>query len=445
MKSKRVALYIRVSTEEQARQGLSLDAQLTDLRSYADKHKYNIVGVYTDDGASARKKPFSRRAFKQLIEDIKQNKIDRVLFIKLDRWFRSVKDYYKAQEILDMYKVDWETTQEDYNTTTTNGRLMLNIKLSIAQNESDMTSDRINFVFAQKRARHEICSGKIPFGYSVQNKKLVPNENAKYVQPLFEHFVKTQNLTEAARWMCSHGFYYTYASISHVLKNERYIGRSRGDDEFCKPIVTEEIFYKAQKIIRSKKLIKRTPTGRAFLFTSLIRCPVCGHPYNGVGCVGKRNGKTYYYYRCPHGSSPFKACTNHKRLKEYVIEEALLNSFDEAYKNFRHSVNQKQKTALVTSDVDKMKRKLNRLKELFLNELIDLDEYKKIREELTTAIAEAEKPKIQASAQFNYYLPDGIRPYYEKMTREQRRQFWHQTVDRIDIDEDDMPRITFIS
>ena len=233
MKSKRVALYIRVSTEEQARQGLSLDAQLSDLRTYADKHKYKIVGVYTDDGASARKKPFSRRAFKQLIEDIKQNKIDRVLFIKLDRWFRSVKDYYKAQEILDMHEVDWETTQEDYNTTTTNGRLMLNIKLSIAQNESDMTSDRINFVFAQKRARHEICSGKIPFGYESQNKRLVPNENAKYVQPLFEHFVKTQNLTEAARWMCSHGFYYTYASISHVLKNERYIGRSRGDDEFC--------------------------------------------------------------------------------------------------------------------------------------------------------------------------------------------------------------------
>ena len=74
MKNKRVALYIRVSSEEQARQGLSLDAQLADLRSYADKHKYNIVGVYTDDGASARKKPFSRRAFKALIEDIKQNK-----------------------------------------------------------------------------------------------------------------------------------------------------------------------------------------------------------------------------------------------------------------------------------------------------------------------------------------------------------------------------------
>ena len=445
MHKKRVALYIRVSTEEQARQGLSLDAQLSDLRTYADKHNYEVVGVYTDDGASARKKPFSRRAFKQLIEDIKQNKIDRVLFIKLDRWFRSVKDYYKAQEILDFHKVDWETTQEDYNTTTTNGRLMLNIKLSIAQNESDMTSDRINFVFAQKRARHEICSGKIPFGYESQNKRLVPNENAKYVQPLFEHFVKTQNLTEAARWMCSHGFYYTYASISHVLKNERYIGQSCGDDEFCKPIVTEDVFYKAQKIIRSKKLIKRTPTGRIFLFTGLIRCPMCGHPYTGIGCVGKNNGKTYYYYQCPQSVSPFKACTHRGRVTEKKIEETLLNSFDEAYKSFRHSVNQKQKTALVTSDVDKMKRKLNRLKELFLNELIDLNEYKKTREELTTAITEAEKPKTQASAQFNYYLPDGIRPYYEKMTREQRRQFWQQTTDRIDLDGDDTPRITFIS
>lgn len=445
MKNKRVALYIRVSTEEQARQGLSLDAQLTDLRAYADKHKYNIVGVYTDDGASARKKPFSRRAFKALIEDIKQNKIDRVLFIKLDRWFRSVKDYYKAQEILDSHKVDWETTQEDYNTTTTNGRLMLNIKLSIAQNESDMTSDRIHFVFAQKRARHEICSGKIPFGYSAQNKKLVPNEHAKYVQPLFEHFVKTQNLTEAARWMCGHGFYYTYASISHVLKNERYIGRSHGDDSFCQPLVTEDIFYKAQKIIKTKKLIKRTPTGRIFLFTGLIRCPMCGHPYTGIGCVGKNNSKTYYYYQCPQSVSPFKACTHRGRMAEKKIEEALLDSFDEAYKDFQYSVKKKQKQQPVTADVEKLKRKLERLKELFLNELIDLDEYRKTHTELTVAIAEVETPKIQPSTPLNYYLPGGIRPYYEKMTREQRRQFWQQTVDRIDLDEDDTPRITFLS
>ena len=245
--------------------------------------------------------------------------------------------------------------------------------------------------------------------------------------------------------MCGHGFYYTYASISHVLKNERYIGRSHGDDNFCQPLVTEDIFYKAQKIIKSKKLIKRTPTGRIFLFTGLIRCPMCGHPYTGIGCVGKNNGKTYYYYQCPQSVSPFKPCTHRGRVAENKLEEALLDSFDEAYKDFQYSVKKKQKPQPVTTDVEKLKRKLERLKELFLNELIDLDEYKKTHAELTAAIAEVETPKIQPSTPLNYYLPGGIRPYYEKMTREQRRQFWQQTVDKIDLDEDDTPRITFLS
>ena len=113
--NKRAALYIRVSTEEQARHGLSLSAQLENLQQYAKNKGYDIVGIYTDDGASARKSPFSRKAFKQLMEDVQWNRIDRILFIKLDRWFRSVRDYYKAQDILDAHGVDWETTQEQYH------------------------------------------------------------------------------------------------------------------------------------------------------------------------------------------------------------------------------------------------------------------------------------------------------------------------------------------
>ena len=104
--SKRVALYIRVSTEEQARQGLSLDAQEQDLRNFAKRKGYSVVGLYVDDGASARKSPFKRKAFKRLLIDVEQGLVDRILFIKLDRWFRSVRDYYKAQDILDSHSVD---------------------------------------------------------------------------------------------------------------------------------------------------------------------------------------------------------------------------------------------------------------------------------------------------------------------------------------------------
>ena len=102
---KRVALYTRVSTEDQANHGVSLEAQRERLIEYAQEHEMKIVGIYTDDGISARKKYSRRPALCSIIEDIKAGKIDIILFIKLDRWFRNIADFYEIQAILDKYKI----------------------------------------------------------------------------------------------------------------------------------------------------------------------------------------------------------------------------------------------------------------------------------------------------------------------------------------------------
>ena len=151
----RTALYIRVSSDEQARHGLSLDEQRETLQQYAKEKGMQVVGIYTDEGCSARKALNRRKALKNLLHDVEQGQIDLILFIKLDRWFRNIADYYRVQDILDKHKVNWLAIQEDYNTLTTSGRLALNIRLSIAQNESDMTADRIKFVFEGKKRRRE--------------------------------------------------------------------------------------------------------------------------------------------------------------------------------------------------------------------------------------------------------------------------------------------------
>ena len=122
---KRAALYIRVSTDEQARHGLSLGEQRADLERYANAHHYTIVGIYADEGSTARKALSRRKELQRLLDDVRDDKIDIILFKCLDRWFRNIRDYYKVQDILDAHHVDWEGTQERYNTTTTNGRLML--------------------------------------------------------------------------------------------------------------------------------------------------------------------------------------------------------------------------------------------------------------------------------------------------------------------------------
>ena len=129
----RAALYIRVSSDEQARHGLSLQEQRDALTRYAQEHKMTVAGIYEDAGISARKPYKKRPALLRLLGDCKVGKVDTILFIKLDRWFRNVAGYYDVQTQLDQYGVTWQATEEDYETRTASGRLKVNIMLSVAQ------------------------------------------------------------------------------------------------------------------------------------------------------------------------------------------------------------------------------------------------------------------------------------------------------------------------
>lgn len=134
----RVALYIRVSGEEQKIKGLSLEAQQERLEAYARERGWVIVGIYIDAAKTARKNIHKRTDFQRMMDSVKRDEVDILLFCRLDRWFRSVADYYKIMEVLEAHNCDWKTTDEEYDTTTANGRLYINVKLSIAQNEADI-------------------------------------------------------------------------------------------------------------------------------------------------------------------------------------------------------------------------------------------------------------------------------------------------------------------
>ena len=105
----RAGIYIRVSTEEQHLNGLSLPAQRLALEDYANKNGYVIAGVYADEGISARKSMSRRKGLMRLLEDVRQDKIDMILVTKLDRWFRNIKDYNITEEILREHHCYWKT------------------------------------------------------------------------------------------------------------------------------------------------------------------------------------------------------------------------------------------------------------------------------------------------------------------------------------------------
>ena len=169
----RAALYPRVSTEEQAKFGLSIHDQQNDLEKYAKDHGMKIVGVFADAGFSARKKIEKRPAMMDLLRAVEEDKIDIILVTKLDRWFRNIGEYYKVQEILEAHNVNWKTIYEDYDTSTASGRLKINIMLAVAQDEADRTSERLKNVFDSKRERCEPLTGNKPLGYIIEGKKFV--------------------------------------------------------------------------------------------------------------------------------------------------------------------------------------------------------------------------------------------------------------------------------
>ena len=118
MEKKHVAIYVRVSTEEQKNHGLSVDSQIDALEKYCAEHDYAIFRIYNDAGHSAAKRYTTRPALLQLMEDCSHGMFELILFTRLDRWFRSVPDYYQVQSVLDHNHIAWRAIWEDYETET---------------------------------------------------------------------------------------------------------------------------------------------------------------------------------------------------------------------------------------------------------------------------------------------------------------------------------------
>ena len=169
-KIERCAIYIRVSTAEQMMHGKSLEAQKQYLTNYAKEHNMTVVGVYADEGKTARKELKKRKAIHSLLEDVKAGKIDVIIFWRIDRWFRNLSDFYKVQEVLDDNNVHWISTSEPgINMETRDGRLQLNVVLSIGQNEVDTTSERIKFVNEASIRQRKLIFGDANMGYGYKS------------------------------------------------------------------------------------------------------------------------------------------------------------------------------------------------------------------------------------------------------------------------------------
>ena len=453
----RTALYIRVSTEEQALHGLSLEAQDATLTDYAKRNDLIIVDRYIDEGITARKKMTKRKALMRLLEDVKAGKIDLIIFTKLDRWFRNVGEYHKMQEILEDNKVNWKTALENYDTSTANGRLHINIMLSVAQDESDRDSERIRFVFDNKVKNGGYLNQKAPFGYRVENSKIYKDEETQHmVEDMFRKFFDCHSIRGAHTYLeHTYGLKLEASTFRKIFKNTLYYGEYRGVDCFCEPYITREQFDEIQRIM-AEKLVKKTPSGLTYVFSGMLRCPECGRTLGA--CYARRGvggSEKIATYRCPTNlkakSCCFKMNLMEKTIEEYLFKHILeeLDQYKEQYEA-RVSEKKKQKKAGSTEKaIEKIKKKLSKLKDLYINEMIDLEEYKRDYDDLnkqladlTTEIEEEEEP-IDVEA-IKILLSKSTEEIYQTLTAEDRRKFWRSFIDHIVVHSRDNMEIYFL-
>lgn len=457
-KTEEVALYVRVSTEEQAINGDSLRTQREELTRYALANGFHIYGIYEDDGFSATN--LKRPALQRLLKDVEQNKINRILITKLDRLSRGVRNYYKVLDVLDEHEVFWQTIFEKYDSSTANGRLHINIMLSVAENESAQTSERIRSVFKTKLENKEIIAGKIPIGLRKENKRIIIDEDTKQV--VIDGFNFCKETTSVYQTFQKLDLKYpelqlNYMRVYRMLTNKIYLGikvtRYGEIKDFCPSLLDLDTFDTVQTIIQKNARKPSSNNADGYLFQGLLKCAECGYTLGGKFYSKNVESSRYYYICKRHLLS--SQCSSSTNFNEQKIEQKLLQEFKIQLKKYISDYEYKQnnfKKTDMSKEITSLENKLNKLKDLYIRDLIRIEDYEKDYKEYVFQLENLykEQEKIETNIPDNNlevlksFLNQDFSLIYNKMSRLEKRRIWLSVIDYITLDKDYNMKIFFI-
>ena len=443
----RAGLYERVSSDEQAKFGFSIKTQVDALNEHCEKNGIKVVDHYTDDGVSGGKAAFKRPEMSRLLEDVKDGKIDIILFTRLDRWFRNVPEYFKVQEILDRQGVQWKAIWEDYDTTTSNGRMAITIFLAIAQNEREKGSERVKVVFDNKiKNREAIFNWKsMPFGYTKElDEEGVPRlvkdpklEDA--VTTFWEIAVKYENISKAGTHVnMVYGLHRDMKNWYDTAYNEIHTGVYRGVENYCEPYVSREDWERLQK-----RRFKKAQGGKVYLFIGLISCPKCGRILTSNSTTNRlADGtmKEYRQYRCKRGET--KLCDFRRNINEEKVEKWLLNNLEVLLKDeiARVDLERNKPKKKPKINVSKLREQLRRLNVAYMAGNMDDGEYITQTKELNALIVKAEAeaatdPGEKDLTGLKATLETDFKSIYQELDAEDKRRFWRSLIKQIHVDD----------
>jgi site-specific DNA recombinase len=466
------AIYVRVSTEEQAREGYSIRAQEEKLRAYSMLKDWNIYSVYADEGISG-KDIEARPAIKQLIADVTSGKIKNVLVYKIDRLTRSTKNLIELVELFNTHHCAFNSLQESIDTGSATGRMFLKIVGIFAEFERENLAERVRLGIERKaKEGFSLCGCTPSFGYNRENGNRIQEVNeaeAAIVRRIFDlylhenkNFSQISIVLNAENIPTKRGKKWGINAVREVLTNPNLVGKIRyavrdntryfEAEGHHEAIIDTATYYQVQEKISKTAKISPTkhPTSGVY-FCGVLYCQVCGEKYTSswnyrTTKKGKKEEKTAAYpaYLCL-GVKP-KCCTartiSHPKM-EYAFEQYISNIENfAAHDNTeagKPTVDNSVDIAAIIAEVKQIEKKTAEVMNLFMSSTIDFETYQNMvkmgnerRGELEAR--QALLQSAQAAKDVIYTASDivaNFRKSWAVLDNERRQQFIQKFIKKI--------------
>ena len=468
------AVYIRVSTEDQAREGFSLGEQKEKLLQLCAFKGYEVFKVYEDAGISAKDMEH-RPAFQEMLQDMRNGKINYIVAYKLDRVTRSVRDLEELISQLEKYNCYLVCDRDDVNTSTANGRFFVRMLTVLSQLEIEIVSERTKFgLNGAIKSSH--LPGPAPLGYKKDgNKKTIVDETTKpIIERIFKMYLEGKSFQQISNIFNEEKILYPKkwkdTTIQKIIDNKIYMGdyeqyKRIAKKENKKPViymnVVEPIISRAmwEECQRQKEVNQRTYTrDRVYLFFQKIKCPICGRIMKCKGSGGTK--RKYMYYTCEHCHINFNESHVEKLLKNFIYD---LLEYDMAVKKFFLPILEDKNSKIDTNSIDKEIRSLekqrDRIKQAYIKGIVEMDDFKEDYKLIEDKLANLEGKKLDLInlETFNYSphellaerdlerekmirldtLNSLLKSKWNDMDKTEKQEFISKFIDTIEIKKDD--------